>query len=194
MFVLFGLIFLIAKITILSFLYATVSLILYKIVRRKPQDKWYSLRSVFKTLSWRITAIVYGTLLLIYSFSYWGHAGLGDSFRIPIGNGYDVQSIDDCKLGWFEDEQKQNGRQAFLKNFIIRNHSLCSEFQGFNSTDCQDCYLVFDIRNRKMTIFHSENEYSEYAAKYQLPLKNEFNSFENNYYDYWGGWRFWLLP
>ena len=137
---------------------------------------------------------IYAIALFVYAFSFWGYSGLGDSFCIPVGNGYKVESIDALKSSWFEPDRGEFSRQADIINFKIKDRIICAEFTGFNSEDCQNCFIVFDTKSEKISEFHSQVEYSSFATKNSLPQSSEFKSFNDNYIEHWGGIRRIFLP
>jgi hypothetical protein len=147
-----------------------------------------------KKLSWFCAGFVYTIALFIYAFSYWGYSGLGDYSCIPIGNGFVVSSIDALERSWFEPDRVKYFRQADIINFAIKDNAVCGEFTGFNSTDCKNCFIVFDTKTEKIFEFHTLREYSAFATKNNLPQHERFKSFIDNYTEYWGGLKAIFLP
>ena len=147
----------------------------------------------FKFLTYISFGTFFGIAFLVYYFSYWRDSGFGDSFKIPIGNGYQVSNIDGAST-YFEDSKLGGGRQAFLTNFTIADKKLCANFQGFNSTDCNDCYIVFDTKLEKIYEFHSSEEYKSFAKSNALPYAESFKEFMENYNAYWAKNGKWYLP
>ena len=195
MFVLFGLIALTIKIAILSSIYALLTLLVFYFVSKKTEVIWIKAVMQTKFMSWISLGFIYTFILFVYAFSYWGYSGIGDGFCIPAGNGFVVNSIDDQSHSYIEpDQNKKYSRQAFLRNFIIKDEIVCAEFLGFNSDDCNDCFIVLETETGKLYEFHSAQEYSVYATKNGLPQKNVFKSFNENYRNHWSGLKSWLLP
>ena len=146
-----------------------------------------------KFLTFILLGTFFGIVFLINHFSYWRDSGFGDSFKIPIGNGYQVSNIDGAST-YFEDSKSGDGRQAFLTNFTIVDEKLCASFQGFNSTDCTDCYIVFDTKLDKMYEFYTSDDYKLFAKTNNLPFPESFKEFMENYNDYWTRNSKWFLP
>lgn len=189
MFGIFWLLFLLFKIFIYSIVYAIVTLIIIYLVSKTTSIIWIRKIMALKVLSFIALVIVYGIIFFVYSFSYWQDNGFGDSFKIPFGNGYQVSNIDGTST-YFE----ESGRQAFLTDLSIENGKLCANFQGFNSTDCQDCYIVFDSEKSKMYEFSSRRDYELFATKNHLPFPHDFKDFMTIYYEYWESHDRWYLP
>lgn len=189
MFYLIGLIFLLVKIAIQATVFSILIVFIVRVIERIISKKLLP----FKFIFWIPLAGFIGFCMFIFSFTYWGERGLGDYARIPIGNGYDVSNIDGTTT-YFEDEKKHFSRQALLDKFIVKNNKLVAEFEGFNSTSCTNCILVFDSNKEQLKIFKSDEEYRKYAFQNDLPKQEELQEFFDNYQDYWGRWRFWVLP
>ncbi|MFT3705551.1 MAG: hypothetical protein QM802_24490 [Agriterribacter sp.] len=193
MFGIFGLVISLIIIFIYSLIYAGLGLLIIYILSKITKVKWIKRVISFRLLTFISLGIFFGIVFLIYHFSYWRDKGFGDSFRIPIGNGYQVSNIDGIST-YFEDSKSGGGRQAFLTNFTVDKGKLCANFQGFNSTDCQDCYIVFDTKLKKMYEFYSGEEYKLFATKNGLPFTESFKEFTENYNDYWTRNSKWYLP
>ena len=195
MFALFGLIFLIIKVAILATVYSFLTLLLFKIILKTTQQKWLERLMSKKFLFWLGVGFIYSVTLFIYSFSFWGYSGLGDFACIPVGNDITVNSIDALETSWFEpDKGEKYSRQAEIINFTIQNKIICGEFTGYNSTDCKNCFIVYDTNTEKIFEFHSTKEYSLFATKNNLPQQSEFKTFIENYREHWGGLRSIFLP
>jgi hypothetical protein len=147
----------------------------------------------FKFLTFIILGTLFGIIFLFYRFSYWQNSGFSDSYIIPIGNNYQVNNIGGAST-YFEDSKGGNSRQAFLTTFIVADKKLCAKFEGFNSTDCNNCYIVFDTELEKMHEFYSVKDYETFALKNHLPMTNSFKEFNENYKDYWSQNNKWYLP
>lgn len=195
MFALIGLFFLIIKIAILASVYALIIVLTLFIISKNTEIARIRKLMEYKFLTWLASGFLCSVFLFWYAFSFWGYAGLGDSFCIPVSNGYTVNSIDAQETSYFEPDKGENSsRQAFIKNFAIKDHKICAEFLGFNSDANEGCFIVFDTEEEKIYEFHTSGEYSDFASKNSLPQKQEFKSFGANYSEYWGGNRNWFLP
>jgi hypothetical protein len=193
MFGIFGLILSLIIIVIYSIVYSVLVLIILYTFSKLTRIGWLKKMMKFRLLTFLALWTVFGIAFLFYHFSYWQDSGFGDSYKIPIGNNYQVSNIDGVST-YFEDSKSGGGRQAFLTNFSIANNKLCANFQGFNSTDCKDCFIVFDTETSKMYEFYSTHEYETFARENHLPLPDSFREFMDNYNDYWTKNRRWYLP
>jgi hypothetical protein len=148
-----------------------------------------------KFMTWFATGFLYTILLFSYAFSFWGYAGLGDYFCIPVSNGFVVSSIDAQTTSYFEpDKGEKYSRQALMTNFAIKDNKICGDFLGFNRDDCVDCFIVFDTKAEKVYEFNSSKNYMTFANKNNLPHQQDFKSFNENYRSYWSGLKNWFLP
>lgn len=176
-----------------TLVYALVSLFVLYLLSGIP--KLNRLKKIMrsKTLCFSFLFLAYGIAFTYYSLSYWQDRGFGDSYKLPIGNGYYINNIDGAET-FFEDEKKTYSRQASLTDFLVKDGRLCARFYGFNSRDCEDCYIVFDTKQSAMREFHSANEYEAFAGIHDLPHIYEFRDFFKNYNEHWQGHDKWYLP
>lgn len=163
--------------------------VLAKITRWRPLVK----RLRFRLILWPPAFLLCFFGLFFYAFSDTQDMGRGDYSRIPIGNGYEVSCIDGV-WAYFEDEKKPFSRQAGLKTFAVEKGYLCASYEGFNRSDCKDCFLVFDIEKEKMHLFSSTEDYHNFAGKHKLPMASALTSFDENYATYWRDKNRWYLP
>ena len=182
MFALFHLIFMLAKIAIQSSVYATVLLILTRLISRYKAGGFIDRTSKDKTRFWRTTGFAVSFLLFVFAFTYWGDHGLGDGSRIPVGYGQEIRNGD----GVFSYFYSNDGSQRQILNFQIKDSLLFAE-QDNNK------YLVFDFKNSELREFESIEDYERVANENGFPMTTEFKDFIVHYHDYWNGWRFWCL-
>ncbi|MBK7666902.1 MAG: hypothetical protein IPJ32_05810 [Sphingobacteriaceae bacterium] len=116
-----------------------------------------------KFITWLICGAFISITFVAYSFSYWGDKGLGDFARIPIGNDYEIGNIDGAST--YIENSNRNGKQAFINKFILAGDKICAEFQGFNSTDCENCYIVFDVNKAEFHELHSSGRIQSLRRK-----------------------------
>jgi hypothetical protein len=171
--VLFHFIFEMIKIGILSFLYATILLLILIITTKITKPK----RQIFS----EAFTIFFGCLFL-FMFTYYGDHGLGDASRIPIGHWESIDASDGYP--YFKPEGKRTEMRIY--NFAIKNDVLSAEVDSG--------YISYDLRTDKLSEFKNERDYNLFALKNSLPMPKEFAEFYIHYKNYWGGWRFWVLP
>ena len=193
MFAIFELFFTLLRVLFYAIGYALLTLLAFRITLRWKENGWIKQLLRFRFLTFICFCAVYGITFLIYSFSYWKNTGFGDFARIPIGNGYSVSNID-AAFTYLEPERNNSGRQACLNKFIVSNGKLCSEFTGYNSAGCENCFIVFDIEGEKIYEFHSLNAYASFAQQNRLPESLNFKDFWENYNAYWSSKNKWYLP
>ena len=78
-------VFMVFKIAILASIYALITLVLLSLLAKFYKVDYFTKILRNKKLSWFGLGFIISTLLLIYSFTYWGNHGLGDSARVPVG-------------------------------------------------------------------------------------------------------------
>ncbi|WP_431157845.1 hypothetical protein [Winogradskyella poriferorum] len=188
---LFHLLFQLLKILILASFYSTlIILILLIFLRIRPISRLEKVNKEKKKY-WFISGIIFSIILFIYSFTYWGNHGLGDSARIPIG--------------YFKEVGEINGTDAYIKprNYPYGNLLVdcfrTSENYLLGTTkpstvDWPKPYFSWYLSKDHIIFFDSELEYSEHLKAIGLSKITRCKTFRENYKDYWGGLRFWLLP
>ena len=193
MFVLFQLLVQIVITCVYTLLYAAITLAILVLLANFNRFTFLNTIKHQKFKSFINICGAYFVILGIYSFVHFGEKGEGDYYLIPISKDYAVKNIDGADT-YFEENQNDYGRQAYLKKFIIKDGKLCSSFTGFNSPNCKDCYFVFDSQTKKQYEFHSTSEYLNFASQNNLPTPDKFKDFSTNYDNYWSARKNWLLP
>jgi hypothetical protein len=181
--VLFHFIFSLVKIAALATIYSTLILLTARLISRlgpnSPIDKLT--RDKFKF--WKSTSYVLAVGLFIYSFTYWGDHGLGDSSLIPVGHGQSIHN-GDASFTYF---YTSDNEQRHIYNYAIKSGLVCAE-QDDNR------YLIYNLETKELKEFNSMKEYEDYAKANELPTTSEFKDFIEHYEDYWNGWRGRFLP
>ena len=187
--VLFHGIFTIIKLAILGSIYATILLIVFRLVAKLKQDSWANKVSKKKIRFWFLSGATCSILLVIIANTHWGSHGLGDFATIPLRHGQNVNQI--------------NGTQAFIRvqyqygelqigDFAKTSTYLVGETEVSTVDDPED-YFAWNLNSNEVEYFSTKEEYITFADKNNLPSPSEFKSFWEHYQDYWGGWRFWTL-
>jgi len=165
------------KIAILSVAYAGVLFWVGALfLRLTKRDATFSRRKFFCTY-----LVLYG-ILLVFSFTYYGDHGLGDSYHIPLGHGETMSAGD--MYAYFEPGGKLE--QIDIESYQVKGDYLCI------ATDSG--YLVYNLSTRESINFDTKQEYNTYALKHNLPDADLFLDFFKQYDNYWSGWRFWTMP
>lgn len=181
------------KISILSCIYATLTLLAFIAMGHFRPYSWFDRASKDKWRIWVNSGLVIWVGLFFFMFTYWGNHGLGDSARIPIGQGIAVKNINWTEYAYIEDIKTCDKIRIEMTKFIVIEEKLIgnleSWFYSFKSS-----YFAYDMDKKELKEFYSLKEYNDFASKNDLPLANELRTFKQNYSDHWHGWRFWLLP
>ena len=191
--VLFHFVFIIFKIAILSIVYASIIFALLILINNILTINWLKLIiSNQRKLMLKLVLMI-SILLFIWLFTYWGDHGLGDSFRIPIGNDYAITAINTTESAFIDNLRTTcNNRVEMTKFAQIQNKvigNLNSSFSEFKNS-----FFVLDISKKEVIEFQNAIELNNYSIKNDLPKSHELRDFEKNYNEYWSGWRLFLLP
>jgi hypothetical protein len=186
---LFGFLFTLFKIAIQASLYATAARWLAQRADARQVNNALVRASRHGRQFWQRSFVVAYVALFLFSCTYWGDRGLGDSARIPLGHGEEMSEING-------NETSFDGSKPFIVSdmagdqqvdrFQIANEVLCAQAE-------QKRYFTYNLVTKEHHVFADSLEYSAYAVPRGLPPINEFQSFWKHYKRYWGGWRFWLL-
>lgn len=191
------LLFLIVKIIILSTIYATALFLIALLLSKTTKLTWTD--GVLKLRFWLLAHFLISVLLFWFSFTYWQDTGLGDNSKIPVGYGQTIQSEDFAWTYFYPDPDKTepNQDELIIENYQIADRFLCAEVSHQNTNSPSYDFIVYDLKNRTLKTFYSEQEYSSYAGEHSLPQKKEFYDFRKHYKEYLDNrpkWKTWLLP
>jgi len=181
--VLFHFIYSLVKIAALAIIYATLILLTVRLIARLGPNGSIDKLTKDKFKFWKSTSYILAAGLFIYSFTYWGDHGLGDSSLIPVGQGQTIHNGD----GSFTYFYTADNNQRHIYNYSIKDGQVCAE-QDDNR------YLVYSLETKELKEFNSKSEYEDYAKTNRLPTTDEFKDFIKHYRDYWNGWRGTFLP
>ncbi len=187
--VLFHFIFELIKISILGCIYATLTLVTFKIIGRYKPDSWFDRVSKKKLRLWFLSGLIISVGLFIFMFTYFGDHGLGDSARVPVGHFRVVHQINasDAYL------QNSDGNQLGITRFTFDAENLYAETQRDFNGEAGD-YVIWDLKSDKWTFFKTKDDYIKVAKQNNYPLPDKFEEFWELYRRHWSGWRFWVLP
>lgn len=190
--VLFHFIFQLLKIAFLAFIYSSIIIELLILI-----DKIISFEFAKKIKSnkrkYRINFGLFISFgLFIYSFTYWGNHGLGDSALIPIGYSKTISNINWTEYGHLNSVQTSDEIKIETTRFKVKNDKLCGNLDSW-FYDFDNSYFVLDLKTDELIEFETENEFNKYTSKNDLPESNELLDFRKNYSDFWGI-RILLLP
>lgn len=191
--VLFHFVFQLIKIALLSCLYAGLLYFAFKHISKSNKDSWFQRSTSEKVKFWIISGSMIYISLFFWMFSYWGSHGLGDSARIPIGNGYAIENINWTEHGFVRGVRTIDNKKISMTRFKLIDGNLVgnleSWFDGFENN-----YFIFSLESGQLSEFVTKPELDNYLISRNLPKSKELYSFRENYNNYWLGWRFWMLP
>lgn len=167
--VLIHFIFSLFKIAILASGYALLIVLTLKLTspKRLPKKK-----------IWFASGAIISVCLFIFMFTHWGDHGLGDSARIPLKYGREVNQTD----GYWTYITPEGYEYEVL---TLQQFSYTDEFLiGVVDEPKIAKYAIWDLSSNKVEFTN------ELGPKYS---RITFQKFFSHYQDYWGGWRFWLL-
>jgi hypothetical protein len=189
--VLFHFIFQLIKIGILASVYSALLIVILIILSRNKSFEFLKNVKKEKKKFWLVFGLLISIGLFIYSFTYWGNHGLGDSARIPIGNFKEVGETNGINA-YIEPENYPYGAMV-VHSFVMADKHLTGKTE-VSPVDRPKPYFSWNLEKDKIVYFDSETEYNTFAKNHNLPKSAEFKTFRENYKQYWGGLKFWLLP
>lgn len=188
---LFHLVFEIIKISILGSIYATLTLLIFKIVGKNRPDSWFDRVSRKKLKFWFLSGFIISVGLFGFMMTHFGDHGLGDGARVPIGHFREIQEI--------------NGTQAYIQD--IENGIYALDIDSFHVTDdfiygltgshnenYDGKFFLYDLDNNEVNTFKTLIEYQKELKQNGLNPNIQLHDFNYYYRKHWSGWRFWLLP
>ncbi|QEM09438.1 hypothetical protein [Mucilaginibacter rubeus] len=174
---LFHFLFVVLKSYLLALIYAPIVWFLWVLIlKARKKYTGFKWSRVFKVYT------VVALLLIVFSFTYYGDHGLGDSSRIPLGHGEAI--LENDQSAYFEPKDKSE--QIHVKVFALKGDNLCMAVDSG--------YKVYNLKTKGVVNFSEGQMYDAFAFSYGLPLSLQLRGFRPQYDEYWNGWRFWLLP
>jgi hypothetical protein len=190
---LFHFIFQLFKIAILSAFYALILITIVIILEKFIKNKFLRRVATDKKTYLKYFAVPIAIFLFIFSFTYWGNHGLGDSARIPVGHGQVISNINWTAYGILDGQETGAGNQIETTRFKVSNGmvsgNLDSWFHAYGNK-----YFVLDLETNKLTEFVSATDFDRHAEQHNLPKSHELLSYQQNYSAHWHGIRMLLLP
>ena len=187
--VLFHFIFELIKISILGIVYATLTLIVFRIIGQFKPNSWFEKASKKKVRFWFLSGLFISIALFCFMFTYWGNHGLGDSARVPIGH-FKVVKETNANDAYIERDKFD---QIGIEKFTFDNDMLYGKIdESFDSGKGK--YVVWGLRTDQWIFYQTTVDYNIAANKNNYPKPDSFEDFYTHYKRHWQGWRFWLLP
>jgi len=189
--VLFHFIFQLIKIGIIASIYSALLIGIMMIIRTLKPIEYLENVKKEKKKYWFVFGLSISIGLFIYSFTYWGNHGLGDSARIPIGNFKEVGETNGTD-SYIEPENYPYG--AIMVHSFKKSDNFLTGKTEVSPVDRPKPFFSWDLSKDQIVFFDSENEYNLFAKDNGLPKSSEFKTFRESYKEYWGGMKFWMLP
>lgn len=187
---LFHLIFELIKISILSCVYASLILLIFKIIAKYKPNSWFESVSKKKFKLWFSSGLCLSFFLFFFMFTYFGDHGLGDIARIPVGHSKAIQEVDGVQA-YIQEEGPIS--MLGIDRFKITDDFLYG-FISKGNENYEGSYFVYDLANNTVKTFEKESDFINLLKIKNLDRKTDYKDFGYYYNQYWLGWRFWLLP
>lgn len=187
--VLFHGIFTIIKLAILGSIYATLTLLIFRLVGLLKPESWANQVSKKKIKFWFISGALISVGLVIFANTHWGSHGLGDYATIPLRHGKTVNQINGTQA--FIDIEYQYG-DLFIGDFAKTSDYVVGKTETSPVDDPKD-FFAWNLKTNEVNYFDTKDEFETYANKNDLPKAKDFKPFWEHYQKFWGGWRFWTL-
>jgi len=187
--VLFHGIFSIFKLALLGCIYATLTLLSFRIIGLLKPTSWFNRVSKKKIKFWFKSGALISVGLVVFSSTHWGNHGLGDFATIPLRHGKVVNQINGTQA--FIDIEYQYG-DLFIGDFAKTSDYVVGKTETSPVDDPRD-YFAWNLKTNEVTYFDTKEEFEAYSEMNNLPKSKEFKSFWEHYKAFWNGWRFWTL-
>lgn len=191
--VLFHFIFELIKVSILSCIYATLTLLTFKLVGFYNPNSWFDSVSQKKLRFWFSSGLIISIGLFSYMFTYYGDHGLGDGPKIPIGYGIVVDNTNWTEYGYIQGVKTSDKIDIEMTKFIIDDNMLIGNLDSW-FYEFENAYFVYDLKAKVIKEFKTKSEFDSYLRENKLSTSEDLLTFEENYNSHWNGWRFWFLP
>jgi hypothetical protein len=189
---LFHLIFELFKIVVLASVYSFIIFYFLHTLGRYFPGSWFYSVSQKKLRLWFLSCLVISIILFAFMFSYWGNHGLGDSARIPLGNGKAVEQINGAMT--YITPTGYESETLTIDEFAVTKKYLFAKVTDAKTVPTVKEIAVWNLKTNGVEFLEHYSDIEIYKTKNKITEQLIFQSFGNHYASYWGGWRFWLLP
>ena len=188
--VLFHFIFSIFKIIVLGYIYSFLTILTFKYLSRLNLYNWFSkVLNDFPKFK-IVSRLIYSIGLFFFMFTHWGDHGLGDSSRIPLSHGREIDNING--INTYIPNTNNRRSDINIEKFAISDDIICGEVIG-DTIDYGGKYFVFDLKTNEVSFIKDRRQYDNYALENNLPTADKFNDFIYHYSKYWHTWRFFVF-
>ncbi len=188
----FHLIFELFKIVVLASVYSLIIFYFLHSIGKYFPGSWFDRVSQKKLRLWFLSCLVISLLLFVYMFTYWGDHGLGDSARIPLGNGKAVDQINGTMT--YITPTGYESEMLTIDEFAVTKKYLFAKVADAKTVPSVKEIAVWDLKTDGVELLEHYSDIEIFKTKNKITDQLTFHSFGNHYAAYWGGWRFWLLP
>lgn len=189
---LFHLLFELFKIVVIASVYSLIILFSLHSIGMYFPGSWFNRAAQKKFRLWFLCCLVISLLLFAFMFTYWGDHGLGDSARIPLGNGKAVEQINGTMT--YITPAGYESEALTIDEFALTKKYLFAKAADAVTVPSAKEIAVWDLKTNEVWLLENYSDIEIFKTKNKITDELIFQSFENHYMAYWGGWRFWLLP
>src|SRR5690606_35686949 len=147
------------KLAVLGCIYATLVLIIFRIIGKIQPNSWYDRVSKRKFKFWFASGAIISLGLILFANTHWGSHGLGDSARIPLSYGKSINQINGTEA--YLDIQYQYGSLS-ISDFAIYENWVVGKTEVSTVDDPPD-FFAWNLQKDKIQYFNSEKEYTDFA-------------------------------
>lgn len=190
---LFHLLFTLIKIAILASGYATLTLVAFRIIGHDKPESWFYRVSRRKWRLWFRSGFFISLGLFVFMCTHFGNHEFGDMARVPVGHWRAIHDVDGVQA-YIEEEGIPT---QYIDQFVVTDDYVYGLIGGDfhdNQDNNADEFFVYDLDNNTMTTFDDHKKYVNFLKAAALDPDPEYKDFDYYYWEYWGGWRSWLLP
>lgn len=112
--------------------------------------------------------------------------------RVPVGHWRAIHDIDGVQAYIEEDGITTVDIHKFIVTDDFVYGVMGGDYYELHAND--DKFFVYDLANNVVSKFDDGREYIGFLKANGLGTNPEYKDFDYYYAQYWGGWRFWLLP
>lgn len=186
------------------------------LTRHATSGRWLVLIAAcvfpFAGLVWG--GVVFGFQALVNENVFHRDAGLGDSWRCPLPNGYSILMIDQTENGWVYNPRTQPGgavgeeqdavsgiqQLQLVGPYVLGNRNDAWGEAGSDKSKTKVSYFILDSNEGTHVSFASEQDFEEAAAKLGVttiqlePIDVVYGRYRGTWFDTFAGFLFFVPP
>lgn len=188
--VLFHGIFTLIKLAILGSIYASLTLLVFRLVAILQPTSWANQVSKKKLKFWFLSGAIISISLLIFATSHWGSHGFGDTARIPLSYGKSINEINGTQA-YIQDIKYKYG-DLWIEKFAITSDFVIGRTK-ISPVDDPKNFFAWNLKTNHIDYFDTRNDLENFVQSKNLPINTEMRSFGEHYSEFWHAWRFLAL-